>query len=72
MQREIKDDIHLGETLNPSTSTQVVKSMDETIKFSNPNERITKLKTLIERGKFDENAAKCIPCVQQNTTGNDL
>ena len=72
MQREIKDDIHLGETLNPSTSTQVVKSMDQTIKFSNPNERITKLKTLIERGKFDENAEKYIPCVQQNTTGNDL
>ena len=35
MQREITDDIHLGQTVNPSASTKQVKSIDQTSDFSN-------------------------------------
>ena len=57
MQQEIKGNIHLGGTVNPSKSTRVVKSVDQTSNFNNADEKRSKLKALIERGKFDKNVA---------------
>ena len=57
MQQEIKGNIHLGGTVNPSKSTRVVKSVDQTSNFNNADEKKSKLRALIERRKFDENVA---------------
>lgn len=55
MQQEIKGNINLGGTVNPSKSTRVVKSVDQTSNFNNADKKRSKLKALIERGKFDKN-----------------
>ena len=44
MKLEIKDYIHFGGTVNPSTSTQVVKSINHMSNFDNADLKISKLK----------------------------
>ena len=61
MHREIKDNIHLGQTVNPAASTQVVKSIDHTSNFNNADKKIIKLKDLMNKGKVDEDVARYIP-----------
>ena len=51
--------IHLGKTVTPFDSIGESKAIDRTVSyFDSANEKVQKIKRLINKGKYDENVAK--------------
>lgn len=51
--------IHLGKIVTPFDSIGESKAIDRTVSyFDSANEKVQKIKRLINKGKYDENVAK--------------
>ena len=62
MQREIRDRIFLGETLNPYDDTRSSTAIDRIASnYNDAKEKVQKIRDLTGNGKYDENLTKYIP-----------
>lgn len=59
MERGMGEKIHLGEIVTPFDSIGESKAIDRTVSyFDSANEKVQKIKRLINKGRYDENVAK--------------
>ena len=62
MQREISDKKTLGDTLNPINDAKRSRAMDRTTSnYTDAQEKVKKIRDLINLGKYDPDLAKYIP-----------
>ena len=62
MQREISDKKTLGDTLNPINDARRSRAMDRTTSnYTDAQEKVKKVRDLINLGKYDPDLAKYIP-----------
>ena len=62
MQREISDDVEIGNSVTPFHSVGKIPAVDKTPSdFDNANLKVKKIRGLIERGIYDVDIARYIP-----------
>ena len=62
MQRQINDNIHLGQTVTPFESLRKSSAIDRTASdFDNANQKVKKIKKLIDKREYDTDIACYIP-----------
>ena len=62
MQREINDHIHLAKTVNLFKSILKVRLIDQTVSdFLNVDEKVGKIKRLVNKDKYDKNVVRYVP-----------
>ena len=62
MQREIGNNVHLGQTVSAFDSIGGVSSIDRTASnFDTAREKVKKLENLVDRGEYNAEVARYIP-----------